>query len=75
MEMAEINEGEKVELWINWEMYCIGLDKWWPLFLVMSSAIIYVYYAMMLKVDEEDFVGHGALLQEGLFASNSLSGI
>ncbi|KAM7527767.1 hypothetical protein LguiB_031177 [Lonicera macranthoides] len=28
---------------------------------------------MMLKVDEEDFVGHGALLQEGLFASNSLS--
>ncbi|KAM4083307.1 hypothetical protein ACB094_08G046100 [Castanea mollissima] len=27
---------------------------------------------MILKVDEEDFGGHGALLQEGLFASISL---
>lgn len=41
-------------------------------FLVFSSAIIYGYYAMLLKVDEEDFGGHGALLQEGLFASITL---
>ncbi|XP_074366473.1 uncharacterized protein LOC141707292 isoform X1 [Apium graveolens] len=41
-------------------------------FLVISSAIIYGYYAMLLKVDEEDFGGHGALLQEGLFASITL---
>lgn len=27
---------------------------------------------MILKVDEEEFGGHGALLQEGLFASITL---
>lgn len=27
---------------------------------------------MVLKIDEEDFGGHGALLQEGLFASTTL---
>ncbi|KAF4374254.1 hypothetical protein G4B88_022028 [Cannabis sativa] len=41
-------------------------------FLALSSGIIYGYYAMILKVDEEDFGGHGALLQEGLFASVTL---
>ena len=41
-------------------------------FLAISSGIIYGYYAMILKVDEEDFGGHGALLQEGLFASITL---
>lgn len=45
---------------------------WIVAFLVISSAIIYSYYAMLLKVDEEDFGGHGALLQEGLFASITL---
>ncbi|KAK1396816.1 Respirasome Complex Assembly Factor [Heracleum sosnowskyi] len=45
---------------------------WFVIFLVISSAIIYGYYAMLLKVDEEDFGGHGALLQEGLFASITL---
>ncbi|KAL8146124.1 uncharacterized protein LOC141707292 isoform X2 [Apium graveolens] len=45
---------------------------WIVIFLVISSAIIYGYYAMLLKVDEEDFGGHGALLQEGLFASITL---
>ncbi|KAM7258570.1 hypothetical protein ACFE04_014311 [Oxalis oulophora] len=45
---------------------------WIALFLVISSGIIYGYYSMILKVDEEDFGGHGALLQEGLFASITL---
>ncbi|KAE9616603.1 hypothetical protein Lal_00034056 [Lupinus albus] len=45
---------------------------WFILFLVMSSGIIYGYYALVLKVDEEEFGGHGALLQEGLFASITL---
>ncbi|KAK7257816.1 hypothetical protein RIF29_32061 [Crotalaria pallida] len=45
---------------------------WFVLFMVMSSGIIYGYYAMILKVDEEEFGGHGALLQEGLFASITL---
>ncbi|KAL1208491.1 hypothetical protein V5N11_007973 [Cardamine amara subsp. amara] len=45
---------------------------WIILFLVISSGIIYGYYAMILKVDEEDFGGHAALLQEGLFASFTL---
>lgn len=41
-------------------------------FLALSTGIIYCYYAMVLKVDEEEFGGHGALLQEGLFASVTL---
>ncbi|KAI4334533.1 hypothetical protein L6164_019215 [Bauhinia variegata] len=45
---------------------------WFILFLAISSAIIYGYYALILKVDEEEFGGHGALLQEGLFASITL---
>ncbi|XP_019414060.1 PREDICTED: uncharacterized protein C20orf24 homolog [Lupinus angustifolius] len=45
---------------------------WFTIFLVMSSGIIYGYYASILKVDEEEFGGHGALLQEGLFASITL---
>lgn len=45
---------------------------WFMLFLVLSSGIIYGYYALVLKIDEEDFGGHGALLQEGLFASITL---
>lgn len=36
---------------------------------MLSTGIIYGYYAMILKIDEEDFGGHGALLQEGLFVS------
>lgn len=39
---------------------------------MLSSGIIYGYYAHILKIDEEDYGGHGALLQEGLFASLSL---
>ncbi|RDX79215.1 hypothetical protein CR513_40393 [Mucuna pruriens] len=45
---------------------------WFILFLVLSTGIIYSYYAVILKVDEEEFGGHGALLQEGLFASITL---
>ncbi|XP_010483564.1 PREDICTED: uncharacterized protein C20orf24 homolog [Camelina sativa] len=45
---------------------------WIILFLAISSGIVYGYYAMILKVDEEDFGGHAALLQEGLFASLTL---
>lgn len=45
---------------------------WFILFVVLSTAIIYAYYAIVLKVDEEELGGHGALLQEGLFASISL---
>ncbi|XP_042475166.1 respirasome Complex Assembly Factor 1-like [Macadamia integrifolia] len=45
---------------------------WIVVFLVLSSGIIYGYYSIILKIDEEDFGGHGALLQEGLFASLTL---
>ncbi|CAL9120763.1 unnamed protein product [Musa acuminata var. zebrina] len=45
---------------------------WIALFLLLSTGIIYGYYTYVLKIDEEDFGGHGALLQEGLFASFSL---
>ncbi|KAL9270659.1 GEL complex subunit OPTI-like protein, partial [Drosera capensis] len=45
---------------------------WLFVFLAISTAIVYGYYAMILKIDEEEFGGHGALLQEGLFASVTL---
>ncbi|KAH0750075.1 hypothetical protein KY290_029307 [Solanum tuberosum] len=45
---------------------------WFMLFLALSTGITYCYYALVLKVDEEEFGGHGALLQEGLFASMTL---
>jgi len=41
-------------------------------FMAISTGIIYWYYAYVLKIDEEEFGGHGALLQEGLFASFTL---
>eukprot|EP00252_Welwitschia_mirabilis_P024124 TRINITY_DN7036_c0_g1_i2.p1 TRINITY_DN7036_c0_g1~~TRINITY_DN7036_c0_g1_i2.p1 ORF type:complete len:122 (-),score=17.55 TRINITY_DN7036_c0_g1_i2:286-651(-) len=45
---------------------------WIVLFLLLSSGIIYFYYKFILKIDEEEFGGHGALLQEGMFASLTL---
>lgn len=45
---------------------------WIISFLVLSTIIVYGYYAVILKIDEEEFGGHGALLQEGLFASFTL---
>ncbi|OEL29016.1 hypothetical protein BAE44_0009964 [Dichanthelium oligosanthes] len=45
---------------------------WIALFMAISTGIIYWYYAYLLKVDEEEYGGHGALLQEGLFASFTL---
>ncbi|KAI3865943.1 hypothetical protein MKX03_036802 [Papaver bracteatum] len=45
---------------------------WIVVFLVISSGIVYAYYSVILKVDEEEFGGHGTLLQEGLFASITL---
>lgn len=41
-------------------------------FLVLSSGIIYGYYAHILKIDDEEYGGHATLLQEGLFASFTL---
>ncbi|CAM8909949.1 unnamed protein product [Rhodiola kirilowii] len=45
---------------------------WILVFLTLSTAIVYSYYGLILKVDEEDFGGHATLLQEGLFASFTL---
>ncbi|XP_062180497.1 uncharacterized protein LOC133884912 [Phragmites australis] len=45
---------------------------WIALFVAISTGIIYWYYAYLLKIDEEEYGGHGALLQEGLFASFTL---
>ncbi|XP_051224532.1 uncharacterized protein [Lolium perenne] len=45
---------------------------WIALFLAISTGIVYWYYAYVLKIDEEEFGGHGALLQEGMFASFTL---
>lgn len=50
---------------------CIPLEGsfWIVLFVVLSSCIVYGYYTLVLKIDEEDFGGHGSLLQEGMFTS------
>ncbi|XP_044343518.1 respirasome Complex Assembly Factor 1 isoform X1 [Triticum aestivum] len=45
---------------------------WIALFFTISTVIVHLYYAHLLKIDEEDFGGHAALLQEGLFASFTL---
>uniref|UniRef100_A0ACD5TYD8 Uncharacterized protein n=1 Tax=Avena sativa TaxID=4498 RepID=A0ACD5TYD8_AVESA len=45
---------------------------WIALFLAISTGIVYWYYTYLLKIDEEDFGGHGVLLQEGMFASFTL---
>ncbi|KAK3137733.1 hypothetical protein QOZ80_5BG0456480 [Eleusine coracana subsp. coracana] len=45
---------------------------WIVLFLAISTGIIYWYYTYLLKIDEEEYGGHGSLLQEGLFASFTL---
>eukprot|EP00249_Psilotum_nudum_P011087 c22960_g1_i1 orf=379-780(+) len=45
---------------------------WLVLFLVFSSGVIYGYYMYILKIEEEEYGGHGNLLQEGLFASVTL---
>ena len=34
--------------------------------------MVYVYYALILKVDEEEFGGHAMLLQEGIMPSTAL---
>uniref|UniRef100_A0A0E0KXN2 Kinetochore protein SPC25 n=1 Tax=Oryza punctata TaxID=4537 RepID=A0A0E0KXN2_ORYPU len=45
---------------------------WIALFVTLSTGLVYWYYAYLLKIDEEEFGGHGALLQEGMFASFTL---
>lgn len=40
--------------------------------MALSTGLVYGYYAFYLKVDEEEFGGHGPLIQEGLFASLTL---
>ncbi|MCO5549149.1 hypothetical protein L7F22_002615 [Adiantum nelumboides] len=53
---------------------CIPLvgSFWIVLFVALSSAAIYCYYKVVLRVDEEDLGGHGTLLQEGMFTSAML---
>ncbi|KAG0516937.1 hypothetical protein BDA96_09G045300 [Sorghum bicolor] len=41
-------------------------------FLTISIGIIYWYHTYLLKIDEEEYGGHGAPLQEGLFAAFTL---
>ena len=38
-------------------------------FVALSSSAIYGFYNIVLKIDEEEYNGHGALLQEGIFTS------
>ncbi|KAK6926992.1 ER membrane protein complex subunit 6-like [Dillenia turbinata] len=45
---------------------------WIIVFLTITSGIIYYYYTMILKIDEDDFGGHKSILGEGLFTSFTL---
>ncbi|KAL5709571.1 hypothetical protein ACHQM5_020246 [Ranunculus cassubicifolius] len=67
-----IRQGVGLICGLIWGAIPVTGALWIVAFLVLSSAIVYGYYAMVLKVDEEDFGGHAALLQEGLFASFTL---
>lgn len=57
---------------ILWGFIPLVGSFWIVLFLALSSAIVYGYYTLVLKIDSEDFGGHGSLLQEGMFASVTL---
>ncbi|XP_043707688.1 respirasome Complex Assembly Factor 1-like [Telopea speciosissima] len=67
-----IRQGIALVCGILWGAIPLVGAIWIVVFLLLSSGIIYGYYSIILKVDEEDFGGHGALLQEGLFASITL---
>ncbi|XP_050367972.1 uncharacterized protein LOC126786249 [Argentina anserina] len=67
-----IRQGMALMCGLLWGAVPLVGGIWFVLFLALSTGIIYGYYAMILKVDEEEFGGHGALLQEGLFASTTL---
>lgn len=67
-----IRQAVAVVLGLLWGTIPLVGGIWFIIFLVISTSIVYGYYAMILKVDEEEFGGHGALLQEGLFASITL---
>jgi hypothetical protein len=58
--------------YIGMLLHILTLQEWDCSFLVLSTGIVYGYYTLILKVDEEEFGGHGTLLQEGLFASVTL---
>ncbi|KAL6200205.1 hypothetical protein ACLB2K_029987 [Fragaria x ananassa] len=67
-----IRQGVALVCGLLWGAVPLVGGIWFVLFLALSTGIIYGYYAMILKIDEEEFGGHGALLQEGLFASTTL---
>ncbi|XP_022986965.1 uncharacterized protein C20orf24 homolog [Cucurbita maxima] len=67
-----IRQAVAVVLGLLWGSIPLVGGIWFLIFLAISTSIVYGYYAMILKVDEEEFGGHGALLQEGLFASITL---
>ncbi|CAM6119150.1 unnamed protein product [Calypogeia fissa] len=57
---------------IIWGAFPLTGSLWLLVFVLLSTSIIYGYYTLILKVDEEEFGGHGPLLQEGMFASFTL---
>ncbi|CAK9314520.1 unnamed protein product [Citrullus colocynthis] len=67
-----IRQAVAVVLGLLWGSIPLVGGIWFLIFLAISTSVVYGYYAMILKVDEEEFGGHGALLQEGLFASITL---
>ncbi|KAG7035401.1 hypothetical protein SDJN02_02197 [Cucurbita argyrosperma subsp. argyrosperma] len=67
-----IRQAVAVVLGLLWGAIPLVGGIWFLIFLAISTSVVYGYYAMILKVDEEEFGGHGALLQEGLFASITL---
>ncbi|KGN47142.1 uncharacterized protein RAB5IF homolog [Cucumis sativus] len=67
-----IRQAVAVILGLLWGSIPLVGGIWFLIFLAISTSVVYGYYAMILKVDEEEFGGHGALLQEGLFASITL---
>ncbi|EFJ10222.1 hypothetical protein SELMODRAFT_182295 [Selaginella moellendorffii] len=57
---------------IVWGLIPLVGSVWLLVFMLVSTLLVYTYYAFLLKVDQDEFGGHGALLQEGMFASVTL---
>ncbi|KMZ62767.1 Rab5-interacting family protein [Zostera marina] len=67
-----IRQGLGLLIGLIWGAIPVVGAIWIVLYLVLSTATIFWYYAYFLKIDDEEYDGHTALLQEGLFASFTL---
>eukprot|EP00850_Spirogloea_muscicola_P012183 SM000078S22042 [mRNA] locus=s78:108023:109098:+ [translate_table: standard] len=57
---------------VAWGAIPLHGGAWFFVYVLLSMALVFSYYKYYLRVDEEEFGGHAALLQEGLVAAVGL---